>query len=32
MLRFKDNRPFSQGACTFLYRPATEQETTPRII
>jgi len=32
MLHFEDDRPFSQGACTFLYRPATEQETTPRII
>lgn len=32
MLRFEDGRPFSQGACTFSYRPATEQDTTPRIM
>jgi hypothetical protein len=32
MLRFDDGRFFSQGACTFLYRPATEQDTTPRIM
>ncbi|RLC84125.1 MAG: hypothetical protein DRI79_13270 [Chloroflexi bacterium] len=32
MLRFEDGRLFSQGACTFSYRPATEQDTTPRIM
>jgi hypothetical protein len=32
MLRFEDGRLFSQGTCTFLYRPATEQDTTPRIM
>jgi hypothetical protein len=31
MLNFDEGHPFSQGACPFLYRPATEQETTPRI-
>lgn len=31
MLNFDDGRPFAQGACPFLYQPATEQETTPRI-
>jgi predicted aspartyl protease len=32
MLHFEDGRLFSQGACTFSYRPATEQDTTPRIM
>lgn len=32
MLHFEDGRPFSQGASVFSYRPATEQDTTPRII
>jgi hypothetical protein len=32
MLRFEDGHPFSQGVCPFSYRPATEQETTPRIM
>lgn len=32
MLCFVDGRPFSQGACTFSYRPVTEQDTTPRIV
>jgi predicted aspartyl protease len=31
-LHFEDNRPFAQGACPFLYRPATAWETTPRLI
>jgi hypothetical protein len=31
LLRFEDGRPFSQGACKYRDRPATELETTPRI-
>jgi hypothetical protein len=31
LLRFEDGRPFAQGASTYLYRPATEREITPRI-
>ena len=32
LLRFEDGRSFAQGACTFLYHPATEEDVTPRII
>ena len=32
LLQFTDGQSFAQGCCGFLYRPATEQETTPRII
>jgi len=32
MLRFPDGCCFSQGACTFLYRPATDRDVSPRII
>ena len=32
LLQFTNGRPFAQGCCGFLYRPATERETTPRII
>ena len=31
LLRFEDGRPFAQGACPFVYRPATERETVHRI-
>jgi hypothetical protein len=31
LLKFEDGRPFAQGASTYLYRPATERDTTPRI-
>ncbi len=31
-LYFEDGQTFSQGACTYLYRPATEAEKTPRIL
>lgn len=31
-LRFEDGQPFSQGACTYLDRPATAEERTPRIL
>jgi hypothetical protein len=32
LLQFTDGQPFAQGCCGFLYRPATERDTTPRII
>jgi len=32
LLNFQDGRSFAQGACPFLYHPATEWDTTPRII
>ena len=32
LLRFEDDRSFTQGNCTYQYRPAAEQAITPRII
>jgi len=32
LLAFQDGRSFAQGACNYLYRPATPEETTPRIV
>jgi hypothetical protein len=31
LLNFEDGRQFAQGACSFVYRPATERETKHRI-
>ena len=31
-LYFEDGQSFSQGSCTYLYRPATEEGKTPRIL
>jgi hypothetical protein len=31
LLKFEDGRPFAQGASTYLYRPATQWETTDRV-
>jgi len=32
MLRFDNDEPFSTGMATYLYRPATAEETSPRIL
>jgi hypothetical protein len=31
-LQFSDGSPFSSGSCSYERRPATEQETSPRIL